>query len=417
MTARLRPSILASLGLAAVVVGAAAIAALGEPAVAPAAQIIDVVPAAPVVATLNGPSAASPVAAPAASPAAPVAATAAPVVDLAICLDTSGSMDGLIDSARGRIWDIVNSATRRYPGAQVRVALLTYGSPAGADANQGYVIRHSDLSSDLDSVYARMMALRTSGGDEYVGWVMHDAIDGLEWSRAPGAVRLLVVAGNESADQGALFHDFREEGAKARERGIKVSAIYAGTHEQGLRERWDEVARAGGGAYVAIDMAAGLVQVDTPYDGELGTLNTRLNGTYVPYGSGGASGLQQMLNMDAGSSGLGARTMGSRIGTKGSASFKNDSWDLVDAVKDGKVKLAEVDEAALPAELQGRDLEARDAWLRARGAEREAVQKQIQALQAERARYLAQQRAAEAGNSLDAAIDEVLAAPVGGDGS
>jgi von Willebrand factor type A domain len=414
VTARLRPSVLASLGLASVVVGAAALAAFTEPAVVPAAQIIEAVPAPPMVATLNGPPAVAldPIAVPAAASApTPVAV---PVVDLAICLDTSGSMDGLLDSARARIWDIVNSATRRYPGAQVRVALLTYGSPGGASAAEGYVLQHSDLSQDLDSVYARMMSLGTAGGDEYVGWVMHDAVEDLEWSQAAGAVHLLVVAGNEEADQGALFHDFRTVGAKARERGIKVSAIYAGNHDQGVHHGWDQVARAGGGTYVAIDMAAGLVQVDTPYDAELGALNGKLNGTYVPYGSGGAGGLQQMLNMDAGSSGLGARTMGSRIGTKGSSSFKNESWDLVDAVKDGKVKLEDVPEAALPSELAGRDQAGREAWLRERGDERKAVQTKIQALQAERARYLEKQRAAEEGNSLDAAIDEVLSAPIEG---
>ena len=77
----------------------------------------------------------------------------------------------------------------------------------------------------------------------------------------------------------------------------------------------------------------------------------------------------------------------------------------------------EVDEAALPAELKGRDQAARDAWLKERGEEREAVQAKIQALQGKRAGYLEKQRAAEQGNSLDAAIDQVLAAPAAGDGS
>jgi hypothetical protein len=309
-------------------------------------------------------------------------------IDLVVCLDTSGSMERLIDSARGRLWDVVNRLHEAAPGATIRVGLLSYGSPSGSRADEGWVVRRSGLSTDLDSVYAEMTSLRTSGGDEYVGWVVHDAVQTMDWT--PDGVRMIFVAGNESADQGRAKHDFRTEVAAARERGILVNALFAGHIDMGTQELWAEVARAGGGAYAAIDMAAGTRQIDSPVDARLQELNARLNATYVPYGAQGGEGKERQLQMDAAASAMGLGGLGSRAATKGSSAYSNAHWDLLDGVQQGNVDLGEA--TGLPPELRGMSEAERRAWVAEKQAERAQLQAEIQQLGAERARYVEAER-------------------------
>lgn len=326
----------------------------------------------------------------------PIATAAPPIphtdgvrnIDLVVCLDTSGSMERLIDSARGRLWDVVNRLHEAAPAATIRVGLLSYGSPVGSRADQGWVVHRSALTTDLDSVYAEMTGLRTAGGDEYVGWVVHDAVHMMDWT-ADGA-RMIFVAGNESADQGRSLHDFREEVAAARARGILVNALFAGDAAQGTQELWAQVATAGGGAYAAIDMAEGTRQISSPVDARLQELNAALNRTYVPYGALGGEGKSRQLQMDEASAALGLGGLGSRAATKGSGAYSNAHWDLLDGVQQGTVDLGEA--AGLPPEIAGLSEAQRRAWVEEKRAERARIQAEIQAAGAERARYVEAQR-------------------------
>ena len=58
------------------------------------------------------------------------------VIELAICLDTSGSMDGLINSARQTLWTIVNDHAEAERTTALRGARLSYGGD-GRNAGNG----------------------------------------------------------------------------------------------------------------------------------------------------------------------------------------------------------------------------------------------------------------------------------------
>lgn len=332
-------------------------------------------------------------------------------IDLVVCLDTSGSMERLIDSARGRLWDVVNRLHEAAPAATIRVGLLSYGSPSGSTAAQGWVVRRSGLTTDLDSVYAEMTALRTAGGDEYVGWVVHDAVTTMDWTS--DGVRMIFVAGNESADQGRALHDFRTEVGGARRRGILVNALFAGSADQGTQELWSQVATAGGGAYAAIDMAEGTRQINSPVDVRLQELNAQLNATYVPYGVLGGEGKNRQLQMDVAARAQGLGGLGSRAATKGSSAYSNAHWDLLDGLDQGNVDLGE--DAGLPTELQGLSEAERQAWVAAKKEERAQLQAEIQAVGAERARYVDAERSkarARGSISFDDALIEAAEAAI-----
>src|SRR5436190_954377 len=170
-------------------------------------------------------------------------------IDLVLCLDTSGSMEGLIHSARTKMWEVVNEMARARPTPSLRVALLTYGSPGNDEA--GHVVVQTEFTKDLDLVSEKLFALGTTGGDEYVGRVVKTAVDRLDWG-GPDALKILFVAGNESADQDTVA-PFREVVRHASGLGVRVNAIYCGNPDDGDAPGWREVATLGRGRFASID--------------------------------------------------------------------------------------------------------------------------------------------------------------------
>jgi hypothetical protein len=220
----------------------------------------------------------------------------------------------------------------------------------------------------------------------------------MRWSRDPDALRVIFVAGNESADQGVDSHDFRVATRTARDRGIIVNVLYAGNREQGVVERWHEVAKGGEGNFTAIDPASGTIQIATPQDGRLLELNALLNTTYVPYGPRGRDGLANQVAQDGNASRLGVESCSSRIVAKGGALYTNASWDLVDAALAEGFDWDALRLADLPQQLQSMTREEQMAFVEARRKQRESIQAEIQQVSVARETFV---RNALASNATD----------------
>lgn len=299
-------------------------------------------------------------------------------VDVVVMLDTSGSMENLLDATRARVWDVVNELGRMKPTPELRVGLISFGTDKAGE-EQGHIIQHLDLTDDLDEVYAELMALTIGGGTEFVGRALNEALDGMRWSPEYDALRVVFVAGNESADQGVEDADFRVAARAARDQGIIVNALYAGNREQGVVEKWHEVAQMGEGNFSAIDPAIGSIQIAAPQDKLLLELNERLNTTYVPYGDKGEDGLTNQIAQDSNASRLGVQSCSSRIVAKGGALYNNASWDLVDKTLEEGFDWDTAPLTDLPEEMQRMTVEESIAYIDAKRAERETIQSEIQA--------------------------------------
>jgi len=333
---------------------------------------------------------------PAPSPAAPRA------IDLALCLDTSGSMQGLIDAARRKLWEVVNTLGTAKPQPALRVALLTYGS-SGSEAD-GYVVVQTPFTTDLDLVSEKLFALGTNGGTEYVGRVVKHAVEGLTWG-GEGAVKILFVAGNESADQDRAA-PFRQVVTKAAGLGVRVNAIYCGNPDDPDAGGWREVAAVGGGRWASIDHDRGLVAVASPYDKDLEDLSKRLNGTYLAYGGRAAEGKARQTAQDANAASAPAAGA-ERAASKASRLYDNSAWDLVDRSRQPGFELAKVPEAELPEEMRKMTVEQRAAHLETKRKEREAIQAQVKDLDAKRRAFVAGE-IAKLGLDDSKALDRVL---------
>lgn len=348
---------------------------------------------------------------------APIAATAAPpvaekpkAIDLVVCLDVSGSMNGLIDSAKIKLWDVVNELAKVKPTPNLRVALYSYGNPAYGQAS-GYVRKEIDLTTDLDEVYAKLNALRINGGEEYVARVTRTGLKDQKWSDEAGALKLIFVCGNEPANQDKQV-TLSEVAELARKKGVIVNTIHCGPPTSGDAGGWREFAVQCGGSFANIDQDKAkrdlASTIKTPYDAELVKLGEKLNTTYVAYGRDGARGAANQVAQDR-AAGAAAGAEVARAVTKANALYKNSAWCLVDKMKeDPNFDITKVKEEDLPEELRKLKPDERVAYLKKKADERAAIQKEINELSAKRAKVVEEERKKQPKTEGEKALDEAL---------
>lgn len=331
-----------------------------------------------------------------------------PKIQIAVLIDTSNSMDGLINQTREQLWKIVNTfATAKKDGKRpkLELALYEYGND-GLSAESHHVRRVVPLTTDLDRVSEALFALKTNGGNEYCGAAISHAMKELEWSGNPKDLKLIYIAGNEPFTQGPIA--FREAVKHAIGRGVVVNTIHAGTEQEGISSGWQEGARLADGNYLFIDSNRVVARVDAPQDAELARLSGELNKTYLGYGRKGAEAVARQQVQDKNAAGMSAGSLSTRAAAKASAMYQNEDWDLVDAKKEGK-KLGAIAAEELPAEMKGMNEQEREAFVEKKAKEREALQAQIKKVAAERDAYVAtemKKRAKDSTKSMDEALLE-----------
>ncbi|MEM7706233.1 MAG: vWA domain-containing protein [Pseudomonadota bacterium] len=330
-------------------------------------------------------------------------------VDLVIALDVSGSMSGLLNSARQRLWDIVNDLGSASPQPDLRVAVISFGSPSYS-AEEGYVRLDQPFTRDLDRVNQTLFAFQTNGGDEYVARAIDTAVKRLDWSHDADALRMLFVAGNEGAEQDPLI-SVESAVRTALDRDIVVNTIYCGGPLDSDARGWADVATLSEGVFASIDQsAAAVANVATPVDDTLLSLNEQLNDTYVAFGAGGEEGRKNQQAQDANAYGMSAPAAASRVAAKAGSFYRAENWDLVDAVAGG-TSLEEVAEAELPEPMREMNLEQRADYLKEKQDKRLQLKQEIADLNRERQQFIAEEKAKrDDAEGLDDAIRSGLRA-------
>ena len=335
---------------------------------------------------------------PASAPERPGVQADQPLVQLAILLDNSGSMSGLIGQAKSELWRVVNElTTAKQHGRQPRlqVALYTYGSPPPKRLNA--------LTDDLDRVSESLFAVSISGGSEYCGQVIQTATRELAWSANPNDLKLIFIAGNEPFSQGPV--DYRTACGEAIAKGIIVNTIHCGS---GIPDDWRDGALLADGKAMSINQNTQVVHVEAPQDQQIARIGVELNKTYIPFGTVAAESQARQAAVDANASKLSVGSAVQRAVAKANSYYRNSSWDLVDAIDDGAVELAKVKEEDLPEDMQSMTLERRQKYVEERGAERKRLQERINELNAERKEYVAAKRKEMAEKSGEKTLDQAL---------
>ena len=330
------------------------------------------------------------------------------VVQLAILLDTSNSMDGLIDQAKSQLWKIVNEMARSKRSGEtinLYVALYEYGND-NLSPQEGFVRLVSPLTNDLDKISDELFKLRTNGGSEYCGTVISEALKDLKWTDNTDELKIIFIAGNEPFTQGNI--DYRTACKDAISKGIIINTIFCGNYDEGVQTNWKDGADLADGKYMNIDQNQEIVHIIAPQDDELITLGSKLNETYIAYGYFGNEYKERQEEQDMNAGNLAPEVLVERTVTKSGGQYKNDSWDLVDAKKEGSVKIEELEEDQLPEEMKDMTVEERKAYVEEKAVEREKIQKRINELSGERRKFIANKLAEGDKYTLDAAMLKMI---------
>ncbi len=337
-------------------------------------------------------------------------------VQIAILLDTSSSMSGLIEQTKTQLWKIVNTFIDARQNGQVpyvEVALYEYGKSA-LNHEEHWIRQIQPLTRDLDEISKQLFSLSTNGGNEYCGAVIQRATMDLEWDKSNKVYKAIFIAGNEAFTQGPI--NANDSVKEAIAQGVIVNTIHCGSEQAGISGGWKKGALLAGGKFLTIDQNRAVVHIEAPQDAQIVRLNTKLNRTYLAYGKIGASKkLDQAVQDKNAHTKAASGAAVQRAVSKGSANYWNGSWDLVDASRQNNFDITKLAKKDLPQELQSMTIEQLKAHITTMATQRAEIQKQILKLNQQRSTYVATKRkelAEKEGKKAEQTLDEVMSSTI-----
>jgi hypothetical protein len=336
-------------------------------------------------------------------------------------LDTTGSMGGLIHAAKEKIWSIASTLAQAQQAPEISMGLVAY-----RDRGDAYVTQVVDLNRDLDSMYTKLMDFAADGGGdgpEAVNEALGAAVQRMSWSQDQGTYRVVFLVGD--APPHMDYQDdvkYPQIVAAAAAKGIVVNTIQCGNLGDTVAP-WQHIASLGHGRYFTVEQAGSAVAIETPFDTQIATLAAELDSTRLYYGSADERAAMQAkveattrLNEEASVTAR-ARRGAFNVTSAGAGNFLGNR-ELVDDVASGRVDVAAVPPAQLPASVAALPVDAQRELLAAKAEKREELKRQIADLAAQRDAYIETQVEAEGGavSSLDKQIYDAVreqAAPLG----
>lgn len=320
--------------------------------------------------------------------------TADQKIQVAILLDVSNSMDGLIDQAKTQLWTMVNTLGRVQCNNQlnpkIEIALYEYGTPRN-EVRKGYIRQINNFITNLDSLSQNLFALTTNGGDEYCGHVIYSSINELKWDSNPDSYKVIFIAGNESFRQGNI--SFTQACTAAKNKGVIVNTIYCGNRQQGIQEFWNLMGECGNGSFTNINQDYKIEDIATPYDDEIFKLNEQLNTTYIGYGARGRILYEKQQKMDEANTLMSKKAGIKRAEAKSNSMvYNNADWDLVDRTAGKETEIEKIDKKTLPDSLQNKSTAELKTMIIQKQKERAAVQTKIITLNQQRQQFINEEK-------------------------
>ena len=311
------------------------------------------------------------------------------LIQIAILLDTSGSMKGLVDQARIQIWNVIDelaASTKNESESELEIAVFQYGSDKVSKSN-GYIKRVLDFSGDLDEVSRALFSLEVRGGVELCGESIRQACDDLNWNQDAG-YRAIFIAGNEAFDQGQT--SFASVLPRLNEKSIAVNTIYCRWNKAKPNEDslWKISAELASGSYAMIDHNKKMTDLKTPYDSQFRELNRRMNESFIWYGENASKHMTNQIEQDKNAKKMSNSAFASRMSSKIGHLYKHVHSDLVDAVQHGQLTLETMSTELMPENLRKMTSEQRMEFLKRKIADRESVRREMATLIAKREAWI-----------------------------
>lgn len=335
----------------------------------------------------------------------PVKKDTRPQVEVVFCLDTTGSMGGLIDVAKAKIWAISNQIAGGKPTPNLKIGLVAF-----RDRGDAYVTKIFPLTDDLDSIHGSLMGLRAAGGGDFpesVNQALYESVTKIKWSANKKTLKIIFLVGD--APPHMDYPDdvkYPETCKLAVKQDIIINSIQCGAHPQ-TKAEFEKICRLAEGSYVQIDSKGGpIITIATPFDADLAKINTELAKSTLVYGD-------RMLRAEgkfkaAHAAGLAPAAAAERAGFAGKTGMAA-SYDLLDSIKSGKVKLEKLKKDELPEELQKLAPKERQAYLDKLDKRRQELLKKAANLDKQRGAFIAKKLAEQQKNrAMDSFDNQVL---------
>ena len=340
----------------------------------------------------------------------PVKKSAQQKIQVAILLDVSGSMEGLIEQAKAQLWNMVSvmgkAQCNNNVTPKIEIALYEYGRTTNNKAD-GYVKQISGFTSDLDLLSKNLFSLTTNGGDEFCGHVIYTSLKDLQWDAAAENYKVIFIAGNEDFLQGDVL--YTKACNEAKQKGVIVNTIYCGDSLQGIREHWNLSSECGNGSFTVINQNEKIDDIPTPYDSIIFSLNEKLNGTYIAYGYSGAGMMAMQSNVDKMNYSASKGAALKRATVKSNAKlYKNESWDMVDAEGVDDKFIDKLDKKTLPDSLKNKTNEQLKQIVKEKASQRSNIQKQIMEENTKRESFIATEKAKVAVKNNTATLESEI---------
>jgi metal-sulfur cluster biosynthetic enzyme len=347
-------------------------------------------------------------------------AAARPTVEVAFVLDTTGSMGGLLEGAKRKIWSIATSAVDANPDADIRIGLVAY-----RDIGDEYVTRTFDLTTDIQDIYGNLLDLKARGGGDWpesVNEALDVAVNKLQWTKGSDTRRIVFLVGDAPPHMDyAQDAKYPKTLAVAKQRDIVVNAVLAGNARDTERV-WQDIAQLGDGRFIPIPQDGGdLVVIETPYDHDIIILQKEINGTVIPFGP---QKLQKrveektrQLAQVAAAAPSSASDMASYLNKRAKISSEavTGDGDLVSAVAAGHTNIASIKDDELPDTLRKLTPEQRKAEIEKQTQTRKSLNEKLAALVQKRDAFVADKKRSATpakASSFDRAVEETLRAQV-----
>jgi len=346
-------------------------------------------------------------------------------IEVCFVLDTTGSMGGLIEGAKQKIWAIANEILASEPTPNLRIGLIGY-----RDRKEAYVTQVHDLSDDIDDIYAKLMKFQAEGGGdtpESVNQALHEAVTKIKWNKSKKVLKLIFLVGD--APPHMDYQDdvkYPEICKMAAKKNLILNTVQCGNMSS-TTPIWKEIAKLAEGDYVAIAQSGGVAAISTPVDAEIAKLNRELGVTVVAYGRAEVRdvvGEKLKLATEAKDEVAADRLSVLSLKSKSSASLYSSApapaagayidgdGDLVAGLASGKYDYDEIEEEKLSDELKKMDPEKRTAHLKEQVAKRAELQKKLDELLAKRRDFVTAEKARLAkegkGDGFDKKVSEII---------
>jgi hypothetical protein len=328
----------------------------------------------------------------------------APRVEVVFCLDTTGSMGGLIAGAKQKIWAICNQIAGGKPSPDLKVGLVAY-----RDKGDAYITKVFDLTDDLDQVHGTIKGFKAEGGGdppESVNQALDDAVNKIKWSKDESTLRIIFLVGDAPPHM-----DYTDDVKypvtceKACKLGIIINTVQCGNDAE-CKKYWLDICKKAEGSYVQIAQDGGVVAMSTPYDKRLAELNGALAKTTVVYGEANWQAMNQAKAADAAK--LSVAAAAERAGYNAKKE-QCAAYDLIDCIRNGTVKLDDIKKEHLPPEMQKMTPAERKAYLEKIEKQRAELQKEAKDLDKKRSDFIKEKLAENKGkDGFDGQVLDML---------